>query len=104
MLKPWAYVPVCHTLTKPPASLYNSLTIEAWVYLPLGYPLTKLPIICNMDGSLCMYIENGVLNGRFGAHVTTGSTVIPAWSWTQVVMRYNAEGKALNKSSCEIQC
>jgi hypothetical protein len=71
----------------------SSVTIEAWVYLPADYPLTKMPIVSNLDGSLSMYLEGGRLTGSFGASSVQLSTqVIPAWSWTHLVFRYDAEG------------
>ena len=45
-----------------------------------------------------MYIEDGVLKGRYGNNIAEGTTVIPPWSWTQLVMRYNAEGKSREES------
>ena len=66
--------------------------MEAWVYLEAGHPSTKMPIICNWDGTMCMYIENGVLVGQLGGSKAVGVTPITDNTWTQLIMRYNAEG------------
>ena len=73
-------------------SLSRSFTIEAWVHLEAGYPTTKMPIICTLDGNMCMYISGGVLEGRLGNTKAVGVTTIADNTWTQLIMRYNAEG------------
>lgn len=36
-----------------------SFTVSAWIELPVDYPLTQLPIICTLDRTLCLSINNG---------------------------------------------
>ena len=52
-----------------------------------------MPVVCNEAGTLCLYIENGVLVGRLGSAVTTGTTTIPAQTWTLLILRYDHEGE-----------
>ena len=73
---------------------FFSYTIEIWVSLPVGYDTSqKQPLLCTVDSSFCMYLEDGTLHGKMGQHVVNGTTVIPEEDWTLMVMRYDAEGE-----------
>ena len=69
-----------------------SFTLEAWVKLEAGHTITKMPVICTWDGTMCMYIEDDVLVGEVGDTKAVGVTTILDDTWTQLIMRYNAEG------------
>lgn len=43
-----------------------SFTVSAWIELPVDYPLTQLPIICTLDRTLCLSINNGWVTNIFG--------------------------------------
>ena len=69
-----------------------SFTWELWIYMPTGYTTDVIPLICNDDRTLCLYLQGQTLRGTVGTFTAEGATVIPELSWTQVAMRFDAEG------------
>lgn len=67
-----------------------------WIYMPVGYTNDVIPLICNNDNTLCLYLENQLLHGTVGEHTASSATTIPALSWTNVAMRFDAEGLTLH--------
>ena len=63
-----------------------------WIYMPSGYTNDFIPLICNEEATLCMYLVNNTLQGSVGDVIASGVTTIPALSWTHVAMRFDAEG------------
>ena len=41
-----------------------SFTISTWVYMAADYPTTPMPIVCNDDATLCLYLKDrlGILS------------------------------------------
>ena len=60
--------------------------------MPTGYTTDVIPLICNDDRTLCLYLQGQTLRGTVGTFTAEGATVIPELSWTQVAMRFDAEG------------
>ena len=69
-----------------------SFTWEMWVYMPTGYTTDFIPLICNYDSTLCMYLQGHTLHATVGEFTASGTTTIPALSWTHVAVRFDAEG------------
>ncbi|XP_038053348.1 uncharacterized protein LOC119725831 isoform X2 [Patiria miniata] len=76
--------------------LTSSFTLEAWVHLPTNYPSTAMPVLCTLDGMLCMFLENGYLKGQVGDRVVVGSTVLPDSTWKHIAMRFDSQNSELS--------
>ncbi|XP_038053256.1 uncharacterized protein LOC119725765 [Patiria miniata] len=75
--------------------LTSSFTLETWVHLPTSYPSTTMPVLCTLNGILCLFIENGYVKGRVGDRVVVGTTVLPDSTWKHLAMRFDAQNSEL---------
>ncbi|XP_033638385.1 uncharacterized protein LOC117299078, partial [Asterias rubens] len=73
-----------------------SFTLEAWVYLPSGYPSTSMPVLCTLDTTLCMYIENGNLIAKVGSQVAVSSSTVTNSTWKHLAVRFDAQNAELS--------
>ncbi|XP_022097497.1 thrombospondin-1-like [Acanthaster planci] len=74
----------------------SSFTLEVWVHLPSSYPSTNVPVLCTLDGRLCMFVENRNVKGQVGNQVVTGTTTLPDSTWKHLAMRFDAQNRELS--------
>ena len=58
-----------------------------------GYTSDFMPIICNDDRSLCLFVDDSQVGATVGDSSVTVTETVPALSWTHVALRMDAEGE-----------
>ena len=53
----------------------------------------KQPIVCTLQSSVCVYLEDGIVHGQVGTAVARGVTVLSPDHWHHVTLRYEYESK-----------
>ncbi len=36
----------------------NSFTLEGWIYPPESLPSGKMPVLCTLESTLCMFVDD----------------------------------------------
>ena len=73
--------------------LFYSFTFEVWLSLDSGYTTGPYPIICSEESTVCLWVESGVVNGRYGDSSVTGSTSLTGGQWHNIIFRHSIEGR-----------
>ena len=51
------------------------------------------PIICSNESTICLWVENGAVYGRYGDSMVSGTAVVAAEQWYNIIFRHSIEGK-----------
>nr|AXL14330.1 mega-thrombospondin [Nematostella vectensis] len=76
--------------------LPNSFTISSWVKMASNYPLSSQPIVCSLDSTLCLYLENRRIHGNLGSVKVEGAEVVEPDEWHHLAFRYDAQRHKLD--------
>ncbi|XP_071121963.1 uncharacterized protein [Mytilus edulis] len=76
-------------------NIYHSFTIDIWVMVETGYPTTEMPILCTENHTICLWMENGIVNGQYINSTVQAASAVTADQWTSVVLIYDETDCAL---------
>ena len=60
--------------------------------LDSGYTTGPYPIVCSEGSSVCLWLEGGVVKGRYGNSTVTGSSSLSGGDWHNIIFRRSIEG------------
>lgn len=65
-----------------------------------GYPTTEMPILCTENHTICLWIENSIVNGQYINSTVQAASAVTADQWTSVVLIYDETGNYMLQSFC----
>ncbi|XP_072046269.1 uncharacterized protein [Amphiura filiformis] len=74
----------------------NSFTLEGWIYPPDTIPSGKMPILCTLESTLCLYVEDSYVRGALGGSLVNSSSVVAETTWTHLALRLDAQNEELS--------
>lgn len=73
----------------------NSFTVEVWLLLETNNTNGPYPIVCTANKTICLWIENGAVIGRYGNKNVSTALSLTANVWYDVMFRHRVEDDSI---------